>query len=92
LSGSDKTPTNSSCNQLLNIARKPAKQTAKTKHGIRIQQAGLATEDIAEFAIQWLKRGQSQKVRGGYPAGEIECVELTADFPIAGDNDGLVNG
>jgi len=84
--------THPSRNQLLNIARKTAEQTAEPKHGIRIQQAGLAPKDIAELAIQRLKRGQGQKVRGGDPAGEIERLELTADVAIAGHDDGLIGG
>lgn len=34
--------------------------------------------------------GKGKRVRGGYPRGAVEGVELAADFGVGGDDDGLV--
>lgn len=79
-----------SSNKLVNALRKTTEQTSRTKDGIRKQQTRLPSKDITQLAIERLKRGQSQEIRGRNPARQVQCFQIRADLAITGYNDCLV--
>lgn len=77
-------------NELVNILREAAAQTAHAENSISRQQTTLAAKDIAQLAVQRLKRSQRQEIRRRNPAGQVESLKVAANLPITGDDDRLV--
>ena len=51
-----------SYHKLLQVPSNAAKETAQSKNAISKQKARFSPEYITQFAIKWLKAGQSKKV------------------------------
>lgn len=77
-------------NKLINIACQSTTKTTNPEDGIRKKQAGLPTKDIAQLAVQWLERSQSQEVRRRNPARQVERFQVTSNLTVAGHDDCLV--
>lgn len=74
----------------MNVPSQTTEQATSTKNGICKQQASFPAKDIAQFAIQRLKRRQREKVRSCNPAGKIQSLEIAANLPVTGHDDCLV--
>ena len=63
-------------NQLVHISRKPTKEATESKYSIGTEKTWLPPEDVAEFAIERLKRRECQQVATSSVRIKEYCIQI----------------